>query len=442
MKHNPIQLTFVMVLTAVIALWLATTALAQQSTPTPTVEQETEQEVDATPAATEETQTEETQTEETEGEETQPAEADSEEADSIEAQATEGTAITNSIPISVGPRISATATLVSTDLDPDATPFVSINLEAGATIDPFLVSVNGGGPVDVSGLGGDCVGYVAVAPTASVNWLGGADFVEAFFYSDHDPILVVQTPNGDYLCNDDASDVLIDPMLNIQDAALGTYNIWVGSFDPGQLVPGFLVLTANPATNIGTFDPGALVQRESIPVTAVGPSDVRTTEVPTITTSTSITSASGASAARSQVALPTLTIDTPPLTSTLTLTGTVPAFDLRAGDAVCTGYLSEEPSYRFSLEDETDNLRIYFEGLEDTSLVVVGPDEQVYCNDDLVAGENLNPLIDILNPDPGVYVVTAGRFDMEEAVIGELVITTGTALSPTILAPYQEPDQE
>ena len=37
----------------------------------------------------------------------------------------------------------------------------------------------------------------------TADYQGEADMMKVFFYSDNDTTLVVQTPDGDYLCNDD-----------------------------------------------------------------------------------------------------------------------------------------------------------------------------------------------------------------------------------------------
>ena len=144
-------------------------------------------------------------------------------------------------------------------------PFITMNLAAGYIMDPFFVSIQGGGTLDASDLGEGCTGFVNEAPALSVDWEGEADFFELFYYSDHDPVMVVETPAGDYLCADDANELLLDPVLQIDDPAQGVYNIWVGSFDEGQQFPGILVITGRPEVNIGTFDLASLVRRATLP---------------------------------------------------------------------------------------------------------------------------------------------------------------------------------
>ncbi|MEI2693422.1 MAG: copper resistance protein NlpE N-terminal domain-containing protein [Anaerolineae bacterium] len=140
---------------------------------------------------------------------------------------------------------------------------VSIDLEAGFPLDPTFVSVQGGGEIDISLLSSECVGFVNRQPVVTVNWSGDAPFVEAFFVSDSDPTLAILTPDGQLLCNDDANEDLLDPVIEISEPVTGTYQIWVGSYAKGQLIPGVLVLTTDPDVNIGTFNLGALIRRPS-----------------------------------------------------------------------------------------------------------------------------------------------------------------------------------
>ncbi|MEZ4558290.1 MAG: hypothetical protein R2854_17960 [Caldilineaceae bacterium] len=168
------------------------------------------------------------------------------------------------------------AEVVATDAVTDTvtSAYVSLDLAAGFPLDPFLVSVNGGGSVDASQFGEGCTGFVNEAPTVSLNWEGETDFVEAFFYSASDPVMVVQTPAGDYLCSDDANEMLLDPVIEMAQPANGRYNIWVGSYTPEQLIPGLLVLTTRSEINLGTFDLASLVQRTPIPEDVLEPEEV------------------------------------------------------------------------------------------------------------------------------------------------------------------------
>ena len=93
--------------------------------------------------------------------------------------------------------------------NPEPSAYITLDLKAGFVLDPFLVSVNGGGEVDASTLDEGCVGFINDAPVMKANWEGKAEFIDIFFYSDTDPTLVVQLPDGSYVCADDANENLL-----------------------------------------------------------------------------------------------------------------------------------------------------------------------------------------------------------------------------------------
>ena len=123
---------------------------------------------------------------------------------------------------------------------------VTLDLAAGFPLDPTFMSLNGGGEVDASLLSPDCKGFINRNPVATVNWTGAAEMLRAFFYSDSDSTLVVLTPDGKLVCNDNANEQLLDPVLDIKNPVPGKYRIWVGSAADRQRIPGILVLTAKP----------------------------------------------------------------------------------------------------------------------------------------------------------------------------------------------------
>ena len=319
---------------------------------------------------------------------------------------------------------AATATVTSA--------YVSLDLAAGFPLDPFLVSVNGGGSVDASQFGEGCTGFVNEAPTVSLNWEGETDFVEAFFYSASDPVMVVQTPAGDYLCSDDANEMLLDPVIEMAQPANGRYNIWVGSYTPEQLIPGLLVLTTRSEINLGTFDLASLVQRAPIPEDVLEPEEVapRRAEI-------TAGRAGAASMAEAEAVLANEDI-IDGVKRNVTAAGTVPAFELPADDTFCAGFIGEEPDFSFDLEAEGDRLRVYFEAQADSTLVVQLPDGTYLCNDDAVTGDNLNPLVEIPAPAGGRYNVFVGRVQQDEPVTGELFVVESSTQMPADLDPSTE----
>src|SRR5512136_1714118 len=83
-----------------------------------------------------------------------------------------------------------------------ATAFITINPEAGFPLDPFIVSLQAGGPVDASTVAKGCKGFLTKNPALSVDYKGKAEILKIFFYSDGDPALLIQTPDGKFVCND------------------------------------------------------------------------------------------------------------------------------------------------------------------------------------------------------------------------------------------------
>jgi hypothetical protein len=299
---------------------------------------------------------------------------------------------------------------------------ITIDLAAGFPLDPFFVSVNGGGSVPASTLSPECTGYVQHDPTVTVHWAGSAPFVNGFVFSDHDPVLVIRQPDGSYLCNDDANPLLLDPVIKITDPISGTYDVWVGSYSAQQLIPGVFVITGRPDVNLGTFALADLVRRAPIPEQAQEPVHQQDIAIllNTLNAAAAAKVAEGVSAAPIEV----------------TGGGDVPAFDLPLTDLICNGFINREPSYLFDWAGEADNLRVQFEGAQDTTLVVLTPSGAVLCADDAEAGANLNPVLDITDPDPGNYAVFVGTLVPNNQVTGTLTITDAAAV-PAILTPPQ-----
>lgn len=303
---------------------------------------------------------------------------------------------------------------------PDA--YITLNLDAGNPLDPFLVSVNGGGDVDASTLSAACTGYINVDPTVSLNWTGEADFLEAFFYSDHDPVLVVETPGGEYLCNDDANDLLLDPVVEIDEPVPGRYSFWVGASDEGHLLPGILVLTTRPELNVGTFALGELVRRESIPEEPVELEDLQDEAGALLDAIAAI-----------DVEAVALETGMDAVSQEVTSEGEIPAFEAPTNNLSCTGFVADTPDYVFEWSGETELLRLFFEGDSDATLIVATPDSGFVCNDDSFAHGTLNPLVDLRNPVQGRYSVFVGRVNPAAPVNGSLTIIESSEAAPAVL---------
>ncbi len=306
--------------------------------------------------------------------------------------------------------------------NPEPSAYLTLDMQAGFALDPFLVSLNGGGELDASTLDPACVGYINDKPVLTANWEGAVDFLRIFFYSDSDSTLVIQQPDGGYICDDDVDENVLDPELVAEQPAAGAYKIWVGSYEPNQLIPGLLVITARPDLSLSSFDPRALVKREPIKIVERRPSDVEVAAKAAVTET-------------SRVAADTVISAETTVTATIVASGTVPSFEVSGEDAVCGGMIGEQPDYIIDVPADIAALRIMFEAEQDTSLVAVHAEAGSFCADDRTETLNANPVLDLEEPAPGLYAIYVGRFQADEPVTGTLTITTDPTIEPAILAP-------
>lgn len=298
---------------------------------------------------------------------------------------------------------------------------VTVSPPADFSLDPFFVSLQGGGHVDASILDKACSGFVPTTPSVAFDYLGDGEQLRMFFYSDGDPVLVVQTPESGFVCSDNTNPQLLDPTVTIAAPTKGRYNVWVGSRRENDLIPGLLVFTTQPAVDLGTFSLGSLIRRPSLP--SLLPARERVAAA----AKRLVEARTGAQA----VALPA---DGSPLTTTVTAEGVLPAIELTSGDRLCNGLVSLKPDFVFSVTEGVDAVSVVFDGSADSTLLVRGPDDVAACADDSGAGANLNPSLILDKPAPGDYLVWVGRIDPSQPVTGTLTVAAGSELQPNVLA--------
>ncbi len=319
-------------------------------------------------------------------------------------------------------------TPVPVETEPSA--YLTLDMKAGFALDPFLVSLNGGGEVDASTFNTSCVGFVNDKPVLTARWTGTVDQLRVFFYSDSDSTLVVQQPDGSYVCADDAADNVLDPELTVANPVTGTYKVWIGSFDANQLIPGLLVITARPELTLAEFNPSKLVKRAPIEP-----------EVAVQDTSTEALAAKAAVTNTEPIATDAVITEATTVSATLVASGTVPSFEVTGNEAVCGGLIGDIPDYVIDVPEGLPALRIMFEAEQDTSLVVVHAEAGTFCADDSADGTNANPVVDIETPAAGYYGVYAGRFKEDEPITGTLTVSTDPTLTPAVLAPAASAQQ-
>ena len=314
---------------------------------------------------------------------------------------------------------AATTTATPVPAEDAESAFITINPEHGFPLDPFLISLQGGGPVAANTLAAECTGYIPAKPTVIVDFKGTVDLLRTFFYSDGDTTLVIQTPAGDYLCGDDMNQLILDPTVEIAEPAAGRYAVWVGSKVASDQIPGFLAFTTRSEVDASRFVLGSLVKRAAAPPFI----PVRDRLV------NAVTRVEEALAAVKNVAA--LKAGGEPVTQVFTATGELPAVELQTGDILCSGLVNIVPTYAFDWSGDAKGLTLFAEANSDTTLLVRTPDGSFLCTDD--TDGNLNPALMLPEPVAGRYLVWIGRVNPDTPVSGVLTLTEATDALPTVL---------
>ncbi len=278
------------------------------------------------------------------------------------------------------------------------TTYGSIRLAAGFSDDPYIVQITSGGNVNANSISDGCSGYVGNTPDFRLHWTGKTSELRIFFeseYSFEDTTIIIKLPNGQYLCNDDAIDDGLDPMVIISGASGGTYDIWVGSYEEDDYIDGKLYITERP------IQPGYGRQSTS------NASELNFLGEPTYGT------------------IELAEYFTPdPAEYNGTSGGVVDVSDLNLGPG-CTGYSSVDPDFRLNWSGSTQDLYISFisdNPEDDTTIIVNTSDGSWICNDDATS-ETLNPGLSLKDFPEGQFDIWIGSYSSGDYVEGKLVIT-------------------
>lgn len=128
--------------------------------------------------------------------------------------------------------------LVAQDFTQDAHSGV-ISLTAGFDDDPRVITILAGGSVDLSGSTQyDCAGFVSDAPDYKIDFTTGSAGLDLSFFavSEVDTVLLINTPDGEWHCNDDYGDEFgLSAGLTFDQPLAGVYDIWVGVYDQNDI---------------------------------------------------------------------------------------------------------------------------------------------------------------------------------------------------------------
>jgi len=308
----------------------------------------------------------------------------------------------------------------------DGEPFIGTMYLGGGEekwLNPAMISTLGGTSegtsIDASPLGAGCGFFIPPRPDVVINWEEQEDVetLRFFFLSMGDPSMVLVTPSGEVICNDDLNPLVLDPYIEVKNPEPGRYSAFMGTFEGDAVFPGFLVVTSSDL-NPATMDLARMFPRHVDPrgIPQVISLDVLDIENPNVAQPTDGT--------LSPVDLP--------YTQELTAGGEIGAFDLDQANPFCTGFISAAPSFSFEWTGDADQLVMFFESDVDTTLQVLTPDGTYQCDDDYQGSENINPWLQI-EPANGMYYVWVGSFSPDVQASGVLTITSDPNAAPTPL---------
>ena len=115
------------------------------------------------------------------------------------------------------------------------TNYGDLQLQAGFTPDPALVTLQAGGTLDAADRFDTCQGFIAQAADVRLMWSGsgkGGSPIKISVVSNADTTLVVNGPDGRWYCDDDSGEDS-NPSLTLTPQN-GRYEIWVGTYTSGE----------------------------------------------------------------------------------------------------------------------------------------------------------------------------------------------------------------
>jgi len=288
-------------------------------------------------------------------------------------------------------------------LDLDAAPRAGSGVfdinEAGQGQLLATAQVSANDPMEMLQAGDYCPGFTDVsAPDFLMTLDADQPMISLYARSQTDLVLAVRAPNGDWSCNDD--DFELNPGVRIEGAEAGDYLVFVGAYNPGAQGSYNLYASMGSPNWTSTRAEGMTT-----------PDALNTTAEPVL----------GSISFGPDTRIdPRIIFDIQP--------SETEAYGMGQG---CAGFISpSQPDLVITAEAGLPQLMVYMASEADGTLVIAGPDGQLYCNDDF---EQLNPGIMIPNAPAGDYAVFAGSYSGEGGL---------ATLGVTIAAPLWVMDRE
>lgn len=130
---------------------------------------------------------------------------------------------------------------VAQDVSLDAN-YGDVSLDAGFLPDPYTVDILAGGDQSAGDLGDACIGSISDAPDLQPDFTPVTSSLYVSVLSAADTSLIINTPDGSWVCDDDSGGEL-NPSLVFSSDQSGTFDIWVGAVGSDELVDATLYIS-------------------------------------------------------------------------------------------------------------------------------------------------------------------------------------------------------
>lgn len=299
---------------------------------------------------------------------------------------------------SIGSLICTTALAAASIASAQTSNFGTVSLSPGFAPDPQVITGRSGGSLQATSLNAACQGWVSATPDHILVLNSGFNFLRVFVESANDVTVVVQGPSGQFYCNDDTFGT--NPALS-QAWSAGTYRLWVGSYQQGQVADYVLKVTelqsVTPATGTATAN----------------------APTPTTTAATAATNGNSNAIGSGALELTARRGNYKPVKVRSGFKGDPKLLRGRSGGSVdartisaqCRGWVARKPDHILTLQGAFDFFRIFTRSDTDTTLLVMTPDGRWLCADDTFAK---NPAVDQESWVPGRYLVWVGSYNSGE----------------------------
>lgn len=266
-----------------------------------------------------------------------------------------------------------------------AAVYGTVRLVHGFTPDPQSHTVSAGGTTRNPLSGSGCAGYLnASAPDVDLNYDASSLSLTISAASASDVSLVVHTPDGRWLCDDDGAEAPLNAKLTISNPVDGVYSIWVATYAETSDRPTSYVGFSELNREVNENDQG-------------GSSSSSNGNYPNWQ----------ANPTYGEIAL-RAGFRPDPTSRDITVGGS--SRNPVSGSG-CTGFINASaPDYEvnYTAGSGTLPLNFYVKSSVDTSLLVYTADGRWVCDDD--SGDGLNPWVSVSNPGTGSYQIWVGAY--------------------------------